>query len=198
MDIIELRMPLWGENQDLPDPELLLLYKGFKDRNIWLDTEITLDNCSLLVKYIQNENLDYEKNGDDRPIVIHIASPGGDLSTMFMLYHTLRNSKIPIHTINEGGAHSAAFLVFLAGDKRTMTPDATFVAHEGSNLMGGTFKESRMAMKQYEREVLRMKSLICERTKFTMEELDAAFEKESDFYINGDIAIKKGVVTEEW
>ena len=48
--------------------------------------------------------------------------------------------------------------------------------------MGGSFRENKMALKQYERDVLKMKEIIVENTNFTMEELESQFEKEQDFY----------------
>ncbi|MEG0693918.1 MAG: ATP-dependent Clp protease proteolytic subunit, partial [Oscillospiraceae bacterium] len=128
-DMIQIELPFGRENQKLPDPDLLFLYEDMKDRHFWLDQEINLDSCSLFLKYIQYLNRN-EKH-DMTPITVHIASPGGELSTMFAVYHALRKSEIPIHTINEAGAHSAAFIIFLAGDIRSMNPDATFIAHEG-------------------------------------------------------------------
>lgn len=190
--LLELAIPMWGENHKLPDPELLLLYKGFRDRDIWLDSEISVDTCSLLIKYIQYENRC--NTYDTTPITLHIASPGGELPTMFMLYHTILNSKIPIHTINECGAHSAAFIIFLAGDVRSMNPDATFIAHEGSGMMGGSFRENKHAMRQYEKDVARMKEIICERTLLTAEDIERQFEREQDWYIGFEEAQKYGIV----
>lgn len=193
-DLVETEMPFGKESQKLPDPDLLFLYEDMKDRHFWLDQEINLDNCSLLIKYIQY--LNRKEEYDMTPITLHIASPGGELSTMFAVYHTIRNSKIPVHTINELGAHSAAFIVFLAGDIRTMNPDATFIAHEGSGMMGGSFRENKVALKQYEKDVRRMSEIMAERTNFTLEELNGQFEREQDFYIGYDIAKEKGVITE--
>lgn len=193
---IELALPIGmgAENLKLPDPELALFYLELNDRHIWLDTDITPEDCSFLIRWVQYLNRTEANN--KTPITIHIASPGGHLSAMFTLYHTLINSEIPIHTINEGGAHSAAFIIFLAGDVRTMNPDVTFIAHEGSGGIQGTYKESKSSMKQYEAEVKRMKEMIAERTDFTVEELTEQFDRESDFYITYEIAKAKRVITE--
>lgn len=193
MELLEFTTSMWNITQELPDPELLLLYKGFEDRDIWLEDKVSLEGCSLLIKYIHYLNRTDPEN--KKPITLHIASPGGDLSAMFMLYRTIRDSKIPIHTVNEGGACSAAFIIFLAGQERTMLPEAIFVAHEGFGEMGGSFRENKTALKQYEKDVLKMKEIIVERTTFTMEELESQFEKEQDFYIDYDLAVAKGVVT---
>lgn len=193
-EMLTFALPFGNENQKLPDPDLLLMYKDMEDRHFWLDTEVSLDNCSLLIKYIQYLN---RKDPDkETPITLHISSPGGELATMFTLYHTILNSKIPVRTINEGGAHSAAFIIFLAGHMRTMNPDVTFIAHEGSGMMGGSFRENKYAMRQYEKDVARMKQIIAERTNLTIEDIEAQFEKEQDWYIGYEDAKKLGIITE--
>ena len=113
-----------------PDPDLLLLYKQLGTRDLWLDTEVTWENCVFLVEYIKYLN----RTSEDfvTPITLHIMSPGGELPVMFTVYDTIKQSRIPVVTINEGACHSAAFIIFLAGTHRLMNPHATFIAHEGS------------------------------------------------------------------
>jgi ATP-dependent Clp protease protease subunit len=123
-------------------------------------------------------------------------SPGGELPTMFTLYHTIRNSRVPIHTINMGACHSAAFIVFLAGHKRTMLPDAQFIAHEGSGVVGGTFRETKAAMARYERDVARMAEIIASNTTMTVDEIKEKYNTESDWYIDDTMAKSLGVITE--
>ena len=110
-----------------PDPDLLLLYNQLGGRELWLDEEINWETCAFLVEYIQYLN----REGADylTPITIHIMSPGGELPVMFTIYDTIKKSRIPVVTINEGACHSAAFIVFLAGKYREMNPHATFIAH---------------------------------------------------------------------
>lgn len=194
-EILSVKLPLWNPNQELADPDLLMLYQDLQHRHIWLEDEIEQSGAIAIVKYIQQTNR-YSKD-KETPIVLHIASPGGELPAMFMLYNTIRTSEIPVHTVNECGAHSAAFIVFLAGAERMMLPDATFIAHEGSGRMGGSFRENKHAMKQYEKEVERMKEIITERTSFTYEELTKEFEVSQDFYIDYKLALEKGVITKE-
>lgn len=192
--ILENPIKFWGENKDLPDPELVLFYKELERREIWLDNELTWDTASILVKFIHYVNA--TAKDDMTPITLRIMSPGGELSTMFALYHTIVNSKVPVHTINMCDCHSAAFLIFLAGHKRTMLPDARFVAHEGSGVVGGTFRETKAAMLRYEKDVARMAELIASRTNLTVEEVKKNYDTESDWYIDEAMARKLGIVTE--
>lgn len=191
---VEIQMLKGQYRKELPDPDMVLFWHQIKDREFWIDDEINWDNLAFLVQYIQYLNK-YESE-DMTPITLHMMSPGGHLYVMFTLYHTIKNSKIPVHTINEGICHSAAFLIFLAGSKRTMLPDSVFCAHEGSGMQGGTFRESKAAMKEYEIEVDRMKELIAKETGMDLDYLNNKFEQNSDWWIRYDEAKELGIITE--
>lgn len=175
-----------------PDPDLLLLYKQLGYRELWLDEEINWETCAFLVEYIQylnREGVDYLT-----PITIHIMSPGGELPVMFTIYDTIKKSRIPVVTINEGACHSAAFIVFLAGKYREMNPHATFIAHEGSGAMGGSYRENKAAMEQYEKDVAEMRHIIAAETGIDEDLITKKFEESQDWYIRYDEAVEKGIL----
>lgn len=175
-----------------PDPDLLLLYKQLGTRDLWLDTEVTWENCAFLIEYIQYLN----RTSEDftTPITLHIMSPGGELPVMFAIYDTIKQSRIPVVTINEGACHSAAFIIFLAGTHRLMNPHATFIAHEGSGAMGGSYRENKAAMEQYEKDVAEMRHIIANETGIDEEVITKKFEESQDWYIRYDEAVEKGII----
>lgn len=177
-----------------PDPGLLMMYKNLGHREIWLDDEINWDTCAFLVQYIQYLN----RAEDDftTPITIHIMSPGGELPVMFTIYDAIKNSRIPVVTINEGACHSAAFIVFLAGKYREMRPHALFIAHEGSGMMGGSYRENKSAMEQYEKDVAEMRRIIAAETGMDESYINKKFEESQDWYIRRDEAVEKGIIRE--
>ena len=177
-----------------PDPGLLMMYKNLGNREIWLDDEINWDTCAFLVQYIQYLN----RAEDDftTPITIHIMSPGGELPVMFTIYDTIKNSRIPVVTINEGACHSAAFIVFLAGQKREMRPHAMFIAHEGSGAMGGSYRENKSAMLNYDKDVAEMRHIIAAETGISEEDITRKFEEAQDWYIRYDEAKELGILRE--
>lgn len=175
-----------------PDPDLLLLYKQLGTRDLWLDTEVTWENCAFLVEYIKYLN----RTSEDfvTPITLHIMSPGGELPVMFTVYDTIKQSRIPVVTINEGACHSAAFIIFLAGTHRLMNPHATFIAHEGSGAMGGSYRENKAAMEQYEKDVAEMRHIIAAETGIDEDLITKRFEESQDWYIRYDEAVEKGII----
>ncbi len=177
-----------------PDPGLLMMYKNLGSRHIWLDDEINWDTCAFLVQYIQYLN----RAEDDfiTPITIHIMSPGGELPVMFAIYDAIKDSRIPVVTINEGACHSAAFIIFLAGQKREMKPHALFIAHEGSGAMGGSYRENKAAMKNYDRDVEEMRHIIAVETGMDESYVTQRFEEMQDWYIRYDEAKELGILRE--
>lgn len=194
---LELQLPqmsLVEPTLKYPDPGLLMMYKNLGHREIWLDDEINWDTCAFLVQYIQYLN----RAEDDfiTPITIHIMSPGGELPVMFTIYDTIKRSRIPVVTINEGACHSAAFIVFLAGHHREMRPHALFIAHEGSGMMGGSYRENKSAMQQYDKDVAEMRRIIAEETGMSEDVITKHFEESQDWYIRYDEAKELGILRE--
>lgn len=195
-ELIKVFVPGFEPNQQLADPSLIMFYRNLGMRDLYLDSEINWGNCSFIIQYIRYLNFIEKDIENPEPLNLHIMSHGGEVPTMFALYNTVKTSRIPIHTINEGTCHSAAFIIFLGGKIRTMRPDACFVAHEGSGGIGGTYRESKSAMENYEKDVNRMREIIAQETNLTAEEIETHFSKESDWYIRYEEAKNKNIITE--
>lgn len=174
----------------LPDPDLYQFWEGCQKREIWIEDPICWETVSRTYKYLRHLN---PHNGEVR---INIMSPGGELDVMFAMYDIIKNAGMPIHTHNVGRCHSAAFIIFLAGHYRTMTPYGTFVAHEGSSVLGGTFRETKAAMAQYEKDVEKMCKIIADETNLEFDYIKQRFAEESDWYIDYEEAVAGGIVRE--
>lgn len=186
--------PDWKDLNTAIEPVQAQTYVDINRRVFYLDTEISWDTCEFLAKHIEYLNA---TSMDLTPITIKIGSNGGELTTMFTLYKILKESKIPIHTENIGGAHSAAFIIFLAGSKRTMNEYQNFIAHEGSGSFSGSYRENKSAVVAYEKDVATMREIIKERTLITEEKLEEAFSKDQDWYIDYNLAKQFGVITHD-
>ena len=65
-----------------------------------------------------------------KPIKIYINSFGGELFSAFSIINIIENSEVPIYTYCTGYAHSAAFLIFLAGHKRYAYKHSNLLYHQ--------------------------------------------------------------------
>lgn len=177
------------------DPFSILEWKEINERHFWISNDITWDDCCFIVRMIQLINR-IDNTINPEPIHIHIMSNGGELPTMFAIYDAIKASRVPVYTYNEGAAHSAAFIIFLAGHKRFARKHAVSIAHEGSAAMAGSYRESKAAMKAYEKDVANMRHIISEETNFSEEEVNLKFEENQDWYIFYEDMIQYGIIEE--
>jgi len=72
-------------------------------------------------------------NKNNTPIKLLINSPGGSVEDGQMVVDAIISSPAPVITIALGQAMSAAFDIFLAGDKRIVYPNTILMMHSGSS-----------------------------------------------------------------
>ena len=77
------------------------------------------------------------KELDVDTINVHINSYGGDVAEGLAIYNVLREHKAQIVTICDGFACSAASVVFMAGDKRIMSPASLLMIHNAWTIAMG-------------------------------------------------------------
>lgn len=75
------------------------------------------------------------------PIRLHINSPGGSLLDCFASVDYIQNSKIPIYSIVEGSAASAATIISVVAQKRMMYKNSYMLIHQLSGGMWGKYEE---------------------------------------------------------
>ncbi len=71
----------------------------------------------------------FESLKSRKPLAIYINSEGGGTYDMFKIYDHIRNSPLFIATVVAGYASSAGFIIFLAGDRRMVFPNAFLGFH---------------------------------------------------------------------
>ena len=178
----------------MPNPELLNYYKGLKNREYWIEGEITEDTLELarLILIWNREDSSLEPAAR-KPIKIFFNSPGGALDVAYSLYDIIRVSKTPVIGINIGYCASAAAYIYIACHQRKMTKHGYFIFHQGSmNGLSGEYKQIIASIEDYQSQVEELSALIKERTLYTDEEI--AKNIINEWYIHQEEALEKGVV----
>ena len=127
-----------------------------------------------------------------RPIVIYIASNGGEVDAGFQLIDAIENSVTPVYTVNLSNAYSMGFLICLAGKKRFAMPNAKFLMHDGSNFVYGTGTKVQDQMEFQKKVDSRVRDYILSHSKLSPEEYDAKLRVE--WFMFADEAKEKGFV----
>jgi len=94
----------------------------------------TLIKNKLEIDHHYNTNLNLR-------IYIHINSLGGYIFDALAAVDTIKNSKIPITSIIEGCAASAASLISIVANERKMTKNSSILIHQLSGGTWGTFEQ---------------------------------------------------------
>lgn len=176
----------------LPDPELLIFWKMYNERRIWID--LAVDSSAVeYARLIQLWNMEDRGIPADKrkPIWIFLQNYGGDGDMMWMLIDVVKTSVTPVYTVNMGVSASAAAILFIAGKKRFMMPNATVVIHEGSAQIGGDAVKVLDASDSYRKELKKVKEFILTNTKIPPATLNK--RRNNDWTIDAEYCLEHGV-----
>lgn len=127
-------------------------------------------------------------------IDVEINSPGGDYFAGLAMYNMLRNSGKIINTKVMGVAASAASIVFMAGDKRTMPGNTFLMVHNPSNGYGGNAKEHRETADVLDKIAIGARAVYARESGMTDEAIATLLD--ADTWISAAEAVEMGLATE--
>lgn len=177
-------------------------YTNIDNRTFYLSDNV--DNESIgkltwgILQQIQEDDKKDEKEKDYKrePIKLYINSYGGFVDDMWGLIDLILNSKTPIYTYCTGYAMSAAFNIFLAGNKRYCYKHSTFMYHQMSCWLSGKLQGVEEDRKEMAYQNTKIEEYVIGRTNLTKDDIKEIHEKRKDFYIHSDKAVKYGIVDE--
>jgi ATP-dependent Clp protease protease subunit len=109
--------------------------------------DITDQSCEPAISYILEKNVDISSKRP-KTIKLIINSRGGEATSAFSLIDIMLGSKIPVVTIGIGQICSSALLIFMSGQKRTLTPNTSILTHQYSWASWGKEHELIAARKE--------------------------------------------------
>ena len=122
-----------------------------EENHIYFYDDVNTKNILTLIKYIKSTNtkllllqMDLELKHNittNFKIFLHINSYGGYITDALSGVDAIKNSKIPITTIIEGAAASAATLLSIVGAERQITKNSSMLIHQLSGGSEGTYEQ---------------------------------------------------------
>jgi ATP-dependent protease ClpP protease subunit len=118
-----------------------------KEKNhIYFYGDVTSQSCLDLNRKINNLNKELLKHAieyDCTPpnIFLHISSNGGCLLSAMSCVDTIRNSRVPIVSIIEGSAASAATIISMVCHRRYITENSFMLIHQLTTGVYGKYQE---------------------------------------------------------
>jgi len=127
-------------------------------------------------------------------IFLHVNSHGGDLFDGLAAMDEIRKSKVPIISIVDGCAASAATLMTIAADKRQINKHAYMLIHQLSSGMWGKYKEMKDEMENIDSMMKTIRKIYLEYTKIPKKKLDEILDH--DLWFDAETCLKYGLVDE--
>lgn len=125
---------------------------------------------------------------------VRINSPGGSADEGVAIYNLLRRYEPGVDTHNEALAASAASIVFLAGDKRTMERGSKLMIHRAHTIaIGNTSEMAKMAevLALYDKELA---AIYGQYMDASSEEIMGMMDAET--WMDSEVAVSNGLATD--
>lgn len=191
---IDIDFDIWLKN--CGSTEELFWLKDLILRKFYLNYAIDQDGIHEIARYILQYNAEDANAGippDERqPILIYIASNGGEVDSGFELIDIIEQSSTPVYTVNLGYEYSMGFLIGLAGHRRYALPNAKFLMHDGTNFVWDSGTKAQDKMEFNKLQELRIRDYVLAHSGVTPEEYDSKLRVE--WYMFADEAKKNGFV----
>ena len=129
-----------------------------------------------------------------KPIKLYISSHGGSVYQVLGAFDSIRQMKVPVHTICKGFVASAGTILSLAGEKRFILKNSYMLIHQLRSSMWGKFEELKDDFENCQTLMKHLKKIYLENTNLKEEELDDILKK--DISWSADICLEKGLVHE--
>lgn len=95
---------------------------------------ITPEQIMDLMETLDKVNVSYP---NAQRLTLYLNSGGGNMDSGYMGYQAIKNSRIPVTTVNAALVGSSASLLFCAGTERQSFPESHFILHPASATVNG-------------------------------------------------------------
>jgi ATP-dependent Clp protease protease subunit len=191
-DMKDYLVPIVIEQTNQGERSFDIYSRLLKDRIVFLGTPID-DNVANL---IMAQLIHLESEEPEKDINLYINSPGGDITSLFAVYDTMKYIKPDISTVVMGQAASAAAVLVAAGakGKRYALPHSRVLLHQPHGGAQGQAVDIEIQAK----EILRYRELIdhilAEHTGQPLEKIKK--DTDRDFILTAEQAKDYGIVDE--
>lgn len=188
-DITASMTPYIVEESDKRGRLLDVFSRLMRDRIIWIAGPVN-DRMSTMVQ----AQLMYLDSVDDKPITMHIDTPGGSVKSGLSIVDTMNYIKSDIATVNTGIAASMGSILLGAGTKgmRSSLRHSRTMLHQSSGGAGGNIQDAEITMKEWKKlndELFRLLGGYCGKKPAKVMK-----DAERDLWLDADEALKYGII----
>jgi len=179
-------------------------YIYLKNNHLYFHREVSQDSVDEIKKLMRNYWNKFNKISKSetciefkpKPLYIHIFSSGGCAHSGFSLYDFIieYKKKIPVYTIVEGSAASAATIISVAGTKRFITPNSSMLIHQLSTFFGGNYQQIEDEFENSKKCMEKIMEIYKTHTKISKKKLTEILKH--DLYWDASQCVVNGLVDE--
>ena len=171
----------------------------FKDNRLYFYSEVTRSKNLTLNKSIVELANYYAAIGtnlstEPANLYLHINSYGGSVFAGLSSVDYIINSKVPVTTVIDGCAASAATLMSVVGHRRLMHRHSYMLIHQLSSGMWGKYEELKDDMENNENLMNVIKEIYIKHTNIPKRELDKILKH--DLWWDAKTCLKYGLIDE--
>ena len=171
----------------------------FKDNRLYFYSEVTRSKNLTLNKSIVELANYYAAIGtnlstEPANLYLHINSYGGSVFAGLSSVDYIINSKVPVTTVIDGCAASAATLMSVVGHRRLMHRHSYMLIHQLSSGMWGKYEELKDDMENNENLMKVIKDIYIKHTNIPKRELDKILKH--DLWWDAKTCLKYGLIDE--
>ena len=184
-----------GENAAADDKNQVT----FKDNRLYFYSEVTRSkNLTLNKSIVELANyysaIGTSLNSPPAELYLHINSYGGSVFAGLSSVDYIINSKVPVTTVIDGCAASAATLMSVVGKRRLMHKHAYMLIDQLSSGMWGKYEDLKDDMENCDNFMKTIKSIYEEHTNIPRKELDKILKH--DLWWDAETCLKYGLIDE--
>ena len=159
-------------NGDVKDGQI-----ASENNHIYFYSEVskkTVYELNREIRVVTQKMLDMQRkyNIDPPPIYLHINSYGGSIFAAMSTVDIIKYNQVPIYSIVEGCAASAATLMSVVANKRYIRPHAHMLIHQLSTVFWGKMDEFDDEMKNLNKLMDLIKNIYKEHTSVPTRKLN--------------------------
>ncbi len=160
-----------------------------KDRIVFLSGEINMTTANIVIS-----ELLYLDSLANEEICLYINSPGGEVTSGFAIYDTMKMIKSDVRCIVVGMAASMAAFLLACGDKRCALKNAEVMIHQPLGGIQGQATDIKIVADHILKTKKKLITILAKQTKKKASTLEADMER--DFYMDADEALEYGLIDE--
>lgn len=171
------------------------------DNHVYFYSEVSRESIfdlNMLLKEVEEENIitANKLNIDPIPIYLHINSYGGSVFAGFAAIDMIISCKVPVYTIIEGCAASAATMMSIVGAKRFIRPNSYMLVHQLSSGCWGKMNEIEDEYENLKELMKNIKRIYEQYAKIPKKDLTDVLKH--DLWWNPEKCMSYGLVDELW